>query len=148
MSSVVRIQEIEVENFKNVLNGVITFESYKKKDFFQDSHNSDIVGLYGQNGSGKTSLVEAIDILKSVLLGQKLSNNIKNLISYDKKYCGLKFTFLIKIDKNKYIVKYGFKLTYNAEEDKIEVLEETLKYSEIDVLIKKYYQQKVLLNLI
>ena len=98
LNSVVRIQEIEIENFKNVLNGVITFESYKKKDFFQDSHNCDIVGLYGQNGSGKTSLVEAIDILKSVLLGQKLSNNIRNLISYDKKYCGLKFTFLIKIE--------------------------------------------------
>ena len=104
MSSVVRIQEIEIENFKNVLNGVITFESYKKRNFFQDSHNSDIVGLYGQNGSGKTSLVEAIDILKLVLLGQELSNNIRNLISYDKKYCRLKFTFLIKIDKNKYIV--------------------------------------------
>ncbi len=54
LDSVVRIQEIEVENFKNVLNGVITFESYKKEIFFfQDSHNSDIVGLYGQNGSGK-----------------------------------------------------------------------------------------------
>lgn len=146
LDSVVRIQEIEVENFKNVLNGVITFESYKKRNFFQDSHNSDIVGLYGQNGSGKTSLVEAIDILKSVLLGKKLSNKIKNLISYDKKYCGLKLTFLIKIDKNKYIVKYGFKLIYNAEEDKIEVLEETLKYSEIDVANKKILSTKSIIE--
>ena len=146
LDSVVRIQEIEIENFKNVLNGVITFESYKKRNIFQDSHNSDIVGLYGQNGSGKTSLVEAIDILKSVLLGQKLSNNIRNLISYDKKYCGLKLTFLIKIDKNKYIVKYGFKLTYNAEEDKIEVLEETLKYSEIDVVNKKILSTKSIIE--
>ncbi|MEI3336333.1 MAG: AAA family ATPase [Clostridium sp.] len=146
MDSVVRIQEIEVENFKNVLNGVITFESYKKRNFFQDSHNSDIVGLYGQNGSGKTSLVEAIDILKSVLLGQKLSNNIRNLISYDKKYCRLKFTFLIKLDKKKYIVKYGFKLIYNAEEDKIEVLEETLKYSEIDVANKKILSTKSIIE--
>ena len=146
LDSVVRIQEIEVENFKNVLNGVITFESYKKRNFFQDSHNSDIVGLYGQNGSGKTSLVEAIDILKSVLLGQKLSNNIRNLISYDKKYCRLKFTFLIKLDKKKYIVKYGFKLIYNAEEDKIEVLEETLKYSEIDVANKKILSTKSIIE--
>lgn len=146
MSSVVRIQEIEIENFKNVLNGVITFESYKKRNFFQDSHNSDIVGLYGQNGSGKTSLVEAIDILKLVLLGQELSNNIRNLISYDKKYCRLKFTFLIKIDKNKYIVKYGFKLTYNEEEDKIEVLEEIIKYSEIDVANKKILSTKSIIE--
>lgn len=146
LDSVVRIQEIEVENFKNVLNGVITFESYKKRNFFQDSHNSDIVGLYGQNGSGKTSLVEAIDILKSVLLGQKLSNNIRNLISYDKKYCRLKFTFLIKLDKKKYIVKYGFKLIYNSEEDKIEVLEETLKYSEIDVANKKILSTKSIIE--
>lgn len=145
MDSVVRIQEIEVENFKNVLNGVVTFESYKKRNFFQDSHNADIVGLYGQNGSGKTSLIEAIDILKSVLLGQELSNKIKNLISYDKKYCKLKFAFLIKVDKNKYIVKYDFKLTYN-EEDKIEVSEETLKYSEIDVANKKILSTKTIIE--
>ena len=80
------------------------------------------------------------------MLGQKLSNNIRNLISYDKKYCRLKFTFLIKLDKKKYIVKYGFKLIYNAEEDKIEVLEETLKYSEIDVANKKILSTKSIIE--
>ena len=63
-----------------------------------------------------------------------------------KKYCRLKFTFLIKLDKKKYIVKYGFKLIYNAEEDKIEVLEETLKYSEIDVANKKILSTKSIIE--
>ena len=80
------------------------------------------------------------------MLGQELSNSIRNLISYDKKYCRLKFTFLIKLDKKKYIVKYGFKLIYNAEEDKIEVLEETLKYSEIDVANKKILSTKSIIE--
>lgn len=80
------------------------------------------------------------------MLGQELSNSIRNLISYDKKYCRLKFTFLIKIDKNKYIVKYGFKLTYNEEEDKIEVLEEIIKYSEIDVANKKILSTKSIIE--
>ena len=138
MVSIVRIQEIELENFKNVSYGKVTFESYKDGMYFNDSYNADIVGIYGQNGSGKTSMIEGIDILKSILLGKKLNKNIKNLISYNKDYCGIKFTFTVELDnKNKYIVKYKFKLKYNSEEDRIEISEESLKYSQVDMKEKK-----------
>ena len=100
-----KITRLILENFANIYTAM----NKKKIDIDFSKCKNNITIITGHNGSGKTSSVEAIDILKSVLLGQKLSNNIRNLISYDKKYCGLKLTFLIKIDKNKYIVKYGFK---------------------------------------
>lgn len=146
MNNIVRIQEIELENLKNVLYGKTTFESYKKGMYFNNFYSADIVGIYGQNGSGKTSMIEGIDILKSILLGKKLDKNIKNLISYNKDYCGLKFTFTVELNNNKYIVKYAFKLKYNSEEDRIEILEESIKYAEIDMNDKKILSTKSIIE--
>ena len=47
-SQFVRIESITIENFKNVRKGVLDFENRRKK------YRTSIVGLYGQNGSGKT----------------------------------------------------------------------------------------------
>lgn len=44
----VRIDSIEIKNFKNVSYGHLDFEGSKK------GGKASILGLYGQNGSGKT----------------------------------------------------------------------------------------------
>ena len=51
-SQFVRIESITIENFKNVRKGVLDFENRRKK------YRTSIVGLYGQNGSGKTALIK------------------------------------------------------------------------------------------
>ena len=61
-----RLQQVQLNNFKNVRQGEIDFNSYKSEDFF--SETSDVLGIYGQNGSGKTAFIEALWILKMVLL--------------------------------------------------------------------------------
>lgn len=48
----VRIENIILENFKNVKYGEINLEN-KKSDY-----KASILGLYGQNGSGKTALID------------------------------------------------------------------------------------------
>ena len=63
----VRIENITIENFKNVRYGTINLEN-KRKDY-----KASIVGLYGQNGSGKTALVDSIALLKLVLCGQQIT---------------------------------------------------------------------------
>ena len=57
-SQFVRIESITIENFKNVRKGVLDFENRRKK------YRTSIVGLYGQNGSGKMALIDAIQLLK------------------------------------------------------------------------------------
>ncbi len=59
----VRIVSISLENFKNVKKGSICFEN-KRKDY-----KASILGVYGQNGSGKTALIDAMALLKLVLCG-------------------------------------------------------------------------------
>ena len=52
--SLVRIVEAELENFKNVNYGDIKFVNYSNAEYRAELKGSDINGIYGQNGSGKT----------------------------------------------------------------------------------------------
>ena len=58
----IRIAKIELNNFKSVKHGEITFNCGKKHIPY--GTESDITGIYGQNGSGKTSMIYAIGLLK------------------------------------------------------------------------------------
>ena len=49
----VRIENITIENFKNVKYGTLDLTNRKK------NYRASIVGVYGQNGSGKTALVNS-----------------------------------------------------------------------------------------
>ena len=60
----IRLSKITIENFKNVMNGQI--------DLASAENGPSILGLYGQNGSGKTSLVEAVQMLKLLFMGKVL----------------------------------------------------------------------------
>ncbi|WP_331654767.1 AAA family ATPase, partial [Anaerosporobacter sp.] len=61
---IVRIIKSELENFKNVRYGEIKYMNYRNVERDAKIENHDIVGIYGQNGSGKTAMIEAFDILK------------------------------------------------------------------------------------
>ena len=87
----IRIQKIILENFKSVKHGEITFHCGKQ--FIPRDVQSDILGIYGQNGSGKTSLVEALAILKYALCGRKIPDSYSDCISKWATYSRLSFTF-------------------------------------------------------
>ena len=76
-SFVVRIMNITLKNFKNVVNGSVSLTNSLK------DYNASVLGLYGQNGSGKTALIEAIKVLKTLLCGASLPNESVNYINID-----------------------------------------------------------------
>ncbi|MDE6671491.1 MAG: ATP-binding protein [Ruminococcus sp.] len=100
----VRLEEITVQKFKNVQYGKLSFIPNKK------GISSEIIGLYGQNGSGKTALVEALAILKSLLCGKKLNNKFADFIKVGEENSVLTFIFKIaERDSNKLTrVEYSF----------------------------------------
>ena len=65
-NTTVRIESIEIKNFKNVGYGHLDFEESKK------GGRASILGLYGQNGSGKTALIDALELLRFALSGRAL----------------------------------------------------------------------------
>jgi len=138
----VRISRIELQNFKNVRLGVV--------DFSKESHKyaASILGLYGQNGSGKTALVEALGLLKHSLSAVPLSMIAEavpwwDLISVDSDFATLGFRFLVddEVLGSGCEVDYRFSIRprrlelppgANAEKNgpvKMDIFNETLSFS-------------------
>lgn len=110
--SVVRIESVEIKNFKNVKYGSLKFEN-PNKDF-----KPSILGLYGQNGSGKTALIDAISLLHLVLSGQRVPTQFSDFINVDADHATLKFEF--KVDNQQehlfYSVFYEFSIRKDPDD--------------------------------
>ena len=124
---IVRLLEIGIINLKNVKNGKINFLNSNIKETLT-LQIGDILGVYGQNGSGKTTVIEALSILKSILVGMPLDDDLKNLITYGEQNIELLFKFYIEIEDKKYIVEYKIVIG-KTENNTIEILNEIIKYS-------------------
>ena len=88
-NTIVRIDSIEIRNFKNVGYGRLNFENSKK-----DCQTS-ILGLYGQNGSGKTALIDALELLRLSLSGRSVPAYFADYINIDSEYATLKYGFKV-----------------------------------------------------
>lgn len=126
-NSIVRVERIELQNFKNVKNGIIdlknnltAFEEYELK--------ANVLGIYGQNGSGKTAIIDAFKFLKLLVDGEGLPRDAANYISLEEENAFLKFDFYIKILENEYLASYEFEITKSAE-NKVIINKEKLSYA-------------------
>ena len=81
MSKHVRLEYITLKDFKNVRYGTIPMPSIVTKD----RHSADMVGIYGQNGSGKTAVIEALEFIDKMMTGETLPTYTKDLINIDSK---------------------------------------------------------------
>ena len=135
---IVRLLEIEIINLKNVKNGKINFLNSNIKETLT-LQIGDILGVYGQNGSGKTTVIEALSILKSILVGMPLDDDLKNLITYGEKNIELLFKFYIEIEDKKYIVEYKIVIG-KTENNTIEILK--WNYKNIQFIWKKIKRWK------
>ena len=77
-----RLSRIEIYNFKNIKRAELDFKN-------------SILGLYGQNGSGKTALIDVLDLIKTILCGQKISSDFSNMIHVDADYSRIVVQFTI-----------------------------------------------------
>ena len=101
---IVRIQKIKIFNFKNVENGAIEF----KNNIMENDINNkaEILGIYGQNGSGKTALVDASFFLKNLLSRLPLPNDLFNYMNANSQSSKLEFEFYAKINENLFLITY------------------------------------------
>ena len=130
---ITRIQSIELEGFKNIQKGSIDLLSYRQKIYY--SGKSDVIGIYGQNGSGKTAIIEAFKLFKTIASGEKLPTDIKNYIHELEDKATLKFVFYLELGDKKFLVYYKFSLRRKDEE--AELFNEKLSYSELNEENKK-----------
>lgn len=104
----IRIQEIVLENFKNIENGKLELGNIDNlEDFFEESK---IIGIYGQNGSGKTSIIDSAEILKSLFKGEKLTSEVLEFISKNSDYMSITVTLYIENNSEIKLLEYYVKI--------------------------------------
>ena len=108
---VVKIDSIKMVNFKNIIKSEISF-SYKDEIL-------NTVGIYGQNGSGKTAVIEAMNLLKHLLMDIPFQKDLYYFINVHYNEMLLDYKLRFKKEKNEYIIKYSIKfeksLKFNTE---------------------------------
>jgi len=93
----VRINKISLWDFKNVTYGVIRLNSVNA----QRDDKADIMGIYGQNASGKTAVIEALAIIKDILTGYSIDSRFWNVIASSKDECTIEVELsIIDDDEN------------------------------------------------
>lgn len=138
-NSIVRIISIEIENFRNVKSGFIDFENSRKP------YQASILGLYGQNGSGKTALIDSIALLKLALSGHPIPVKYADYINVDADSSTIRFEFKVENANcnGVYSVFYEFSIrkeldetvqnteqeTEQTEKYKVVLFDEVLSYS-------------------
>lgn len=68
------------------------------------------MGVYGQNGSGKTALVDALQVLKFALCGKAIPEKYADYVHVDEDHATLKFQFKMQRDEVSYDIWYQFSL--------------------------------------
>lgn len=125
----VRLNSISIKNLKNVFNGEISVT--KNSKLCSDGYNSDIVGIYGQNGSGKTTVIQSLGLFKNLAMGMPFWSDMADCMSVNKKNCNLSYNFSIKTSAST-----EYKLIYEVsflkiDENNCRLGKETLYYSKL-----------------
>lgn len=124
----VRIMRTEISNIKNVEYGEIAYMNYGSINKYAICDKTDIVGIYGQNGSGKTALVESLDILRQILTGSPINYDMYEGILSKEGQSSIRAEFFVRISEEKYKVSYQVMLKVDEKEKSIQIYSEELHY--------------------
>ena len=120
--NVVRLSSLTLKNIKNVKNGTIVMPLTNERKF--EYGRAEVLGIYGQNGSGKTAIVDALYFLQSIMIGEALDQRILDYIDTDSLNAEINAEFNIFGDNVLYEV--GYHIIFSKAEDGITIEREYL----------------------
>ena len=129
--AIIRIENIALSNIKNVADGFISLN-----DVSDDTFGASIVGIYGQNGSGKTALIWAVELIKDAISGAPLPADTFFYIRQQSKTATIKVELLLNFGDRDYNVFYT--LTVGKEENE----------NDFETLNREYQEETGFSNLI
>ena len=122
MESIVRLSSLKISNIKNVRNGQIIMPYTCKKQL--SYKEAEVLGLYGQNGSGKTTVIDTLYYLQRIMTGNTLDTEIADYIDVNGSQAEVMADFNIFSEKVTYETSYKIVIQKNGKE--AEIVRETL----------------------
>lgn len=122
MESIVRLSSLKISNIKNVKSGQIIMPNVCRKQLTYK--NAEILGIYGQNGSGKTAVVDTLYYLQRIMIGSMLDEEIVDYIDANENQAEIAADFNIFAESAIYEVCY--KIIIEKDNKGAEIVRETL----------------------
>ena len=119
---VVRLSSLTLKNIKNVKNGIIIMPLANERKF--ECSRAEILGIYGQNGSGKTAIVDALYFLQGIITGEELDQRIIDYIDTDSANAEINAEF--KIFGDNVLYEVGYHIIFSKIDDGVIIEREYL----------------------
>lgn len=127
----IRLESLKLENFKNIANGEIYFNENKKleRGIYDEDEFSNLLCIYGQNGSGKTACLNAIRLLQNLLSGSPLLPEHFEYIRYGTDHLSVEASFLMENGETKHYIEYKVVLKRDTV---FRIERESISYSKLE----------------
>ena len=122
MESIVRLSSLKISNIKNVRVGQIVMPNTCQKHLTYKT--AEVLGLYGQNGSGKTAVIDTLYYLQKIMIGSTLDKKVADYIDAASDQAEIIADFNIFIETIIYEVSY--KIILQRSGDGANIVRETL----------------------
>lgn len=119
---VIRLSSLTLKNIKNVKNGTIVMPFSNERKF--EFGKAEILGIYGQNGSGKTAIVDALFFLQHIMIGDELDQSMIDYIDVDASDAEVNAEF--KIFWNGILFEVGYHICLMKKDSEISIEREYL----------------------
>ena len=116
----IRVAELRLRDFRNVRQGEFSMPS-----FIRSSSTPDILGIYGQNGSGKSAAIEALGLIQRIMTGEELPGRSYDYINIDSSSATLSLSFSIE-DDGKSICILRYEIVIASDMDAAAIASEAL----------------------
>lgn len=122
METIVRLTSLHIEKIKNVKNGQIVMPGVYQKQLL--NKQAEVLGLYGQNGSGKTAVIDTLYYLQKIMVGDSLDEELADYIDVQEEQAEISAGFSVFEESVFYEV--GYRLLLQRKDKGAEIARETL----------------------